>query len=98
MQTLWPILCHYGINYTQFKNYDRYNEKHLSDGHFSYIVRVITRGHGYASWMHPVAIMLQYGKVGIVGIIRYCRVKSVRNLIGQLEVHYFTSLVTALDL
>ena len=33
-----------------------YNEKYFSERQFSYIVRVITWGHGYASWMRPVAM------------------------------------------
>ena len=36
--------------------YTIYNEKYFSERQFSYIVRVITWGHGYASWMRPVAM------------------------------------------
>ena len=35
--------------------YTIYNERYFQMI-ISYIVGVITRGHGYASWMHPVAI------------------------------------------
>ena len=36
----------------KMENYALYNKEYFSDDHFSYIVRVITWGHGYTSWMH----------------------------------------------
>ena len=62
-------------------NYTIYNEKYFSGRQFSYIVRVITWGHGYASWMRPVAMrksaLQGSGLVRTVGPCAWSRVPRV---------------------
>ena len=51
-----------------------YNERYFSDHHFSYIVSVITWGHGYASWICPVSMNARR---------RRRKVRTTRIRIGQ---------------